>query len=357
MSDVTQILTHTHKITEQKLVTVPPSTLSEGQARLRIERFALTANNVTYAASGFAIGYWKFFPTAEKEWGLVPVWGFAEVVESTSDVVAVGERFYGFYPLASELVMEPIAHGGNAVRDVAPHRVDLPAVYNIYSRAASAPKESDPYQALMQPLIATSYLLYDWLMDNSWFDAKQIIIGSASSKTGLGLTAFLAKHADKPFKVVGLTSKSNADFVNELGFCDQVVSYDEVETLDQIASVYVDMAGNADVKKRLHARLECHLKHSSAVGISHWDQFAPQIDVAGPKPEFFFAPSQIEKRKKDWGKGVIEQKISEATQMIVQDATRWLSLETHVGLKAAMIPYAALASGTANPKTGHVVEV
>lgn len=357
MTDVTQVLTHTREIKEQKLVNVPSVVLSDGQARLRIERFALTANNVTYAASGFAIGYWKFFPTNQKDWGLVPVWGFAEVVESTSNVISVGERFYGFYPLASELVMEPVAHGGNAVRDVAPHRVDLPTVYNIYSRASAASKASDPYQALMQPLIATSYLLFDWLMDNNWFEAKQIIIGSASSKTGLGLTAFLAKHADKSFEIVGLTSKGNAEFVDELGFCDQVVSYDEVETLDQVASVYVDMAGNADVKQRLHTRLDGHLKHSSAVGISHWDQFAPQIEVAGPKPVFFFAPSQIEKRKKDWGKGVIEQKISEATQMIVQDATRWLSLETHAGLAAAMTPYAALASGRANPKTGHVVEV
>ncbi len=357
MPDVTQILTNTQTITEQKLATVPAAALSDGQARLRIERFALTANNVTYAASGFAIGYWKFFPVAEQGWGLVPVWGFAEVVESASDVVTVGERFYGFYPLASELVMEPVAHGGNAIRAVCPHRVDLPVVYNIYSRASAAPKGSDPYQALMQPLIATSYLLYDWLMDSDWFGAKQIIIGSASSKTGLGLTAFLAKHEARDYKVVGLTGSGNADFVRDLGFCDQVLTYDGVETLDQVASVYVDMAGNGDVKQRLHARLEGHLNHSSAVGISHWDQFAPQVEVAGPKPEFFFAPSQIEKRKKDWGKGVIEQKIGEATQMIVEDAARWLTLDTHTGLEAAMAPYEALASGNADPRIGHVVEV
>lgn len=357
MSDVTQVLTNTQKITEQKLATVPAAALSNGQARLRIERFALTANNVTYAASGFAIGYWKFFPVAEQGWGLVPVWGFAEVVESTSDVVAVGERFYGFYPLASELVMEPVAHGGNAICDVVAHRVDLPVVYNIYSRAAAATKGSDPYQALMQPLIATSYLLYDWLMDNDWFGAKQIVVGSASSKTGLGLTAFLAKHADRGFKVVGLTGSGNAEFVRELGFCDQVVTYDEVESLDQVASVYVDMAGNADVKQRLHARLEGQLNHSSAVGISHWDQLAPQAEGAGPKPEFFFAPSQIEKRKADWGKGVIEGKIGEATQMIVEDAARWLTLETHAGLAAAMGPYGALTAGKADPKTGHVVDL
>lgn len=357
MADVAQLLTLKHKITEQKCVTVHAQDLREGQARLRIERFALTANNVTYAASGFAIGYWKFFPTSDEDWGLVPVWGFAEVVETASDVVEVGDRFYGFFPMASEWIIEPVSHGSHAIRDGAAHRADLPIIYNIYSRAAKAQKPSDPYQALMQPLIATSYLLYDWLMDNGWFDAKQIIVGSASSKTGLGLTGFLASHADRPYRVVGLTGSGNIDFVNELNFCDQVLSYDTLEQLDKTQSVYVDMSGNGAVKQRLHDHLSDCLNHSSAVGISHWDQFAPQIELSGPKPEFFFAPSQIEKRKAEWGKGVIEEKIGDATQWIVQDAQRWLTLSNHAGLEDAMKPYASLAAGEADPKVGHIVSL
>ena len=209
----------------------------------------------------------------------------------------------------------------------------------------------------MQPLIATSYLLFDWLMDNDWFGAEQIVVGSASSKTGLGLTAFLARHKNRPFRVVGLTGAGNAGFVRELGFCDTVVPYDDVDSLKQVPSVYVDMAGNAEVKRRLHARLDGDLKHSSAVGISHWDQFAPPVDLAGPKPQFFFAPSQIAKRKEEWGKGVIERKIGEATQMIVEDASRWLTLNNHAGLEAAMGAYRELAAGKADPRVGHVVEV
>ena len=83
--------------------------LSDRQVRLRIERFALTANNVTYAASSFAIGYWQFFHVAEDGYGLVPVWGFANVIESASEVVAAGDRFFGFYPMASELVVEMLS--------------------------------------------------------------------------------------------------------------------------------------------------------------------------------------------------------------------------------------------------------
>ncbi|MCR9127813.1 MAG: DUF2855 family protein, partial [Rhodobacteraceae bacterium] len=66
--------------------------LAEGQARLRLESFALTANNVTYAAVGFQIGYWQFFPTEVADHGLVPVWGVAVVAESRSGAQAGGPR-------------------------------------------------------------------------------------------------------------------------------------------------------------------------------------------------------------------------------------------------------------------------
>ena len=56
--------------------------LADGEARLRIDAFALTSNNVTYAAFGEAMKYWQFFPCGDAAWGCIPVWGFAEVVES-----------------------------------------------------------------------------------------------------------------------------------------------------------------------------------------------------------------------------------------------------------------------------------
>ena len=53
-----------------------------------MDAFALTTNNITYAVFGAAMQYWDFFPTADPDvWGCVPVWGFAEVVETTSDGV------------------------------------------------------------------------------------------------------------------------------------------------------------------------------------------------------------------------------------------------------------------------------
>ena len=55
--------------------------LKEGEILFKLDKYAFTTNNITYAVVGHRIGYWKFFP-AEEPWGIVPVWGFAEVIES-----------------------------------------------------------------------------------------------------------------------------------------------------------------------------------------------------------------------------------------------------------------------------------
>ena len=345
------------QITNLKCVEKQSVGLGDGQVRIKISNFALTANNVTYAATGFAVGYWNFFPTGIKGMGIVPVWGFGEVIETSSADAKVGDRLYGYYPMATELVITPSPVGTFGLEDVSEHRKDLPAIYNLYVRSKEKTLQQEQYQALLQPLIATSFLLYDWLFDNAWFGAEQIIIGSASSKTGIGLCAFLNEQTDRPYKIIGLTSAGNSAFVKELGFCDQVCTYDDIETLAKGKSVYVDMAGNAAVKQRLHMHLADMLAHSSAVGISHWDKFARPENLAGPKPVFFFAPAQIAKRKKDWGPGVIERKIGEASAKIEKDAARWLSLQENTGLEAACNAYDELASGKAKPNVGYVISL
>lgn len=352
-----RLLVDQTKITQTRLEDVAPQSLAPGEARLKIESFALTANNVTYAASGFAIGYWQFFPTGIEGQGLVPVWGVAEVSESQSDALAVGTRLYGFFPLAEELVMVPQDDGYGGIVDAAAHRAELPAVYNRYAPVKKGSAEQDHIRALLQPLLATSYLLFDWLMDNDRFGAEQIIIGSASSKTGLGLCKFLAEPDARPYRITGLTSERNRAFVQGLGVCDEVLTYDAIGDLTKVPSVYVDMSGNAEVKTALHAHLDDQLKHSAAVGISHWDQFDPAVKLAGPKPQFFFAPAQIAKRREEWGPGVIEGKITESWKRIAADASGWLDVKVHDGIGEAAAVYGALANGTANPRDGHILRL
>lgn len=352
-----RILVDQQQITKTSADDIAARPLSTGEARLALESFALTANNVTYAASGFAIGYWQFFPTDVPGQGLVPVWGIATVTESTAEGLAVGTRLYGFYPMAEELIIMPRVSSRGTVTDMAAHRVELPTVYNSYVPVGDTTPDQDHMRAVLQPLLATSYLLSDWLEDNSYFGADQIIVGSASSKTGLGLCKYLAEAEGRSFKIIGLTSSRNRAFVEGLGACDSVVTYDEIEGIAQMPSVYVDMAGNAQVKATLHAHLKDQMKHSAAVGISHWDQFNPTVELEGVKPEFFFAPAQIAKRRDEWGPGEIDRRIGEAFMRLATEASGWMDIKVHQGLEAAPAVYGALAAGQADPKEGHVIRL
>ena len=112
----------------------PPAELRPGQVRLTVERFALTANNVTYAAIGDLLQNWVAFPAPEG-WGRVPVWGFARVVESAHEDLEVGRRVFGFLPMSTELVIDADRVGPDGVTDAAAHRAPLAATYNRYVTA------------------------------------------------------------------------------------------------------------------------------------------------------------------------------------------------------------------------------
>lgn len=342
-------------ITQSRIEEVAPAALAEGEVRLRLQNAAITTNNITYAASGFVLKYWEFFPTGIDGQGLMPVWGTGEVVESRAEALPVGTRLYGFYPLAEELVILPEVGAQGVVTDVAQHRVKLPGVYNRYFPARDQAPQAEHLQAVLQPLLGTSYLISDWLQDNGFFEAEQVIIGSSSSKTGLGLGLYLAELSPRPVRIIGLTSAANKGFVEGSGAFDQVLSYDQVTDLSQVPSVYVDMAGNADLRRALHAHLDGQLRYSCAVGTSHWDKFQPAMELAGPKPEFFFAPAQIAKRREEWGPGVIERKIGQAFGRLAAAAGDWLEVCPHEGMEAAQQVYDTVVQGKADPRQGHIV--
>ena len=52
--------------------------LSPNQVLLAVDRFSFTSNNITYGILGERMNYWQFFP-AQTSYGIVPVWGFADV--------------------------------------------------------------------------------------------------------------------------------------------------------------------------------------------------------------------------------------------------------------------------------------
>src|SRR5438132_11347304 len=180
------------------------TSLASGELLLRVDRFAFTANNITYGAVGEMIGYWRFFPAPEP-WGRIPVWGFADVVRSRHEAVPSGERIYGYLPMSTHLVLQPDHVSGTSLVDAAAHRAGLPAVYNSYTRVAADPAYDPAREAetsLFRPLFTTSFLLADFLAEERFFGARSVVLSSASSKTALGLAFLLARRAH----VVGPTS-------------------------------------------------------------------------------------------------------------------------------------------------------
>jgi hypothetical protein len=334
-----------------KALPAPPLELAEGQVRLVIERFALTANNITYAVFGDAMRYWDFFPAPEG-WGRIPVWGHARVEASRHPDLAVGQRFYGYYPMSTHLTVTPRkTRAGFA--DVAPHRAELPPVYNQY-QAVGAASPAEAYQALLRPLFITGFLIEDFLDENALFGARSVVLTSASSKTAISL-AFQLKQRGKA-RVVGLTSARNKAFVEALGYYDQVVTYDAVAAAPiEEPVVLVDFAGDAPLLRAVHERFGEALAYSCLVGGTHWEAERGGGDLPGPKPVFFFAPDRIRKRAADWGPGGLDERHDAAWAPFAADAPRWLKVIEGVGADAVAEAYRAVLDGKAGPDEGHIL--
>ncbi len=347
------------------------ASLSLGEVRLDIDKFALTSNNITYAAFGQAMNYWSFFPTAADDagWGRIPVWGFATVVQSLHDQVEVGERLYGYYPMSSSLVVQPTRVSGAGFSDGASHRTDLHAVYNQYLRCSADPfytPPSEDLQALLRPLFVTSWLIDDFLADNNFFGALDeprasglMLLSSASSKTAYG-TAF--QLAQRPgLKVIGLTSSANVAFCESLGCYARVLSYEQLGDIDAGAPcIYIDFAGNAALRREIHGRFR-NLKYSSSIGGTHVEHLGGGRDLPGPRATLFFAPAQIKKRHADWGAEGLSQRLLQAWRAFLatvnNPARPWVVLQQHRGAAAVEQAYQLVLGGHGDPRQAHMLSL
>lgn len=338
-----------------------PPPLEHGQARLRIDQFALTANNVTYAVFGDAMSYWQFFP-AEDGWGRVPVWGFADVESSQAEGLHEGARVYGYFPMATDLVVTPQRVTDSGFVDAVPHRAALPPAYNQYQlltpHSEHDPKREREY-CILRPLFVTSFLIDDWLVDDAMFGAESVVIASASSKTALGLAHLLSTRGG--IEVVGLTSGTNAEFVQSVGYFDKTVEYDNVGDLPATTpTAFVDMAGGGRVLREVHHHFGDALRTSCVVGATHWEESAapgPAADLPGPPPTFFFAPDRVVKRRADWGPGGLEERVATAWTEFLDSVDRWLTIVERNGAGELEETWLEVLEGRASPAVGFVVSL
>jgi len=350
---------------DTRLVTEPLPEPAAGEVLLKVNDFALTANNITYGVAGDAIGYWQFFPPQggyDGGWGRIPVWGFGDVVASTVDGMAEGDRFYGYFPMADHLVVKAERVNDYGFSDGAAHRAKLPPVYNNYTRTSTDPayrEDLEAMQMLFRPLFYTSFFLDDFLDDNDFFGAGTVVLSSASSKTAFGLAWLLHENRRDRCRVIGLTSPGHVDFVEGLGCYDQVVTYDDLDSLPGEPTVFVDMAGNAGLRKRLHQHLGDLLAYSCSVGATHWEaaQISGNEALPGPKPTMFFAPTQIQKRAQEWGPTGIAERTAAAWEPFVKLAGGWIDVRRESGPDAVATVYQEVLHNRARPSDGFVLSM
>jgi len=342
-----------------RAVTRPSPGLEPDQARIRVDTFGLSANNITYAVYGELMRYWECFPGPVEDgvfWGRVPVWGFGDVVESASPGLAEGRRVYGYFPLADELVVRPGRLDDQGFSDLAPTREAVPSVYSRYGYVDADRiyrTDREPQQMLLWPLFVTSFVVDDFLGDHGLYGAETAVVSSASSKTAIGAAHLLAGR--EGVDVVGITSQANLEFVRSLDCYGTVLAYDQVDDLPASDSCYIDVAGRKDVAHAVHTRLGDHLRYSMVVGDTHWDATASGDGaLPGPRPEFLFAPDQIAKRRRDWGREGFEASVAAAWDRFIPWTDAWLTLRHRTGAIEVEAAYRDLLDGRVDPRVGDI---
>ena len=333
--------------------------LPDGALLISINRFAFTANNITYAVLGDELKYWQLFPAPES-FGNIPVWGFGDVIASRHPGISDGESLFGYFPMATHLVIEAADVSKRGLRDAAAHRQGVAPVYNAYARVSGDPAYAGrhgDYQALLRPLFMLSFLVDDFLAENEFYGARSVILSSASSKTAFGL-AHLLHTLRKGIRVIGLTSAANADFVGSLGCYDEVVTYDRVTSMPPDRPVaFVDMAGNSALRETLHRHFGDQMKYSGRIGLTHRGSSPDEPPLPGAKPVWFFAPDQIRKRAKEWGPGAIEARFGNAWSGFAPMLDSWLNVIEGKGPATVKQIYLDTLNGRVPPDQGRILSL
>jgi len=354
---MTDFLVKRDDLRETRIADSEAPELDPGQALLRVDKFGMTANNVTYAVFGDSMSYWDFFPAADG-WGRVPTWGFAEVERSEVEDVKPGTRLYGYLPPSSHLVVRPADAGEGGFVDGSPHRAALPSAYHRYLATGADPfyrANTEEMQMLLRPLFFTSFLIDDQLDDEGLTTRGPILISSASSKTAIA-AAFLLARRDG-VTLIGLTSPRNTEFVEGLGIYDRTVAYDAIGSLEPGPATFVDVAGDDEVRLTVHSRYDDQLVHSMAVGVTHWEEFGGGAELPGPAPTFFFAPDRVTKRSQDWGRAELEKRVADSWHPFCDWMGGRLEVVRGEGFEAVQRAYLDVLEGRVDPKTAHVLSL
>ncbi|WP_394222280.1 DUF2855 family protein [Alteromonas gracilis] len=344
--------------------------LQEDEVLLETDSFGFSANNITYAALGFKMGYWGFFPAVDADnsdhesgFGIVPVWGFATVKASRHSGIEVGEKVFGYLPMASHWVIKAGKVAPHGFSDVHETRKSISPVYDQYLRCAVDPgydANREAWQLNFRPLYMTSFVLDDYVAEKA--NSEVLLLSSASSKTALGTAQLLKDQKSSrgaSYSVVGLTSSANVDMVKASGCYDAVYSYDDLSAISTKAGSdarywLLDFAANGTLINNLAKQLGDSLNEVTLIGATDWKaQEKPNPKLLNA--EIFFAPARVKLRQSEWGHDTFLAKYASAWQRFAAKVNDQFFEQSHSGAEAITQLYLETLNGTAPTKALNVV--
>lgn len=323
---------------------------------LEIEQFGLSANNITYAILGDRFGYWGFFPGSEG-YGIVPVWGFAKVIQSNSPELQVGERVYGYLPMGSHLLVHADRITAAGFSDSHPQRRSISPVYDHYMRCNADPSFSESAMAWIltfRPLFTTSFVLAYTLLDKLSSDQDKVWLTSASSKTAYG-TAQILKALKPELRVIGVTSPPQRDFVIRSSCYDEVKTYEEASTGGlENADWVLDFAG--DQKRLTDWRIGHQDADAKTILIGATDVQAQGLREKTSVGHVFFAPDEVRKFTREWGSETFHKRYAHHWLGFVEHFSTLLNAHEHHGPQAIVQLYQQFLEGKIKPTDMHVLD-
>jgi hypothetical protein len=120
---------------------------------------------------------------------------------------------------------------------------------------------------------------------------------------------------------------------------------------------FVDMAGNSELREKLHRHFGDQMKYSGRIGLTHRSSSPDEPVLPGAKPIWFFAPDHIRKRAKEWGPGGVDARFGAAWSGFAPTLDRWLTVTEGRGPAAVQAAYLDTLNGRVPPDQGHILSL
>ena len=367
-TSLTQIAVQIADPRQAQIVPYPskPPSLQFGQILIKVSKFVLTANTVTYAMAGLhpELQYFAHYPYPNPTLALSPCWGTGIVTASKCPGIEVGLRIHGFYAMAPYAILQPkprpSKHG--QFEDITPHRLSTLVPYRTYFIKPLTTSEN------YEDLERTDGVLFStgWGMAHSTSFLSNppdaMVLTSASSRTAI-CAAFSAKHANNGsglgFQVIGLTSQGNLDYVRSLDLYDVVYTYDDIKSMNSNQTIVVqDCTGSPSIQ----ANIRLHYQHKvigwSSVGMTHVNPSTSSIPPSrnlygGTKAASFLVFIALQEAAKIYGRKM-QTMLNTDTKKYLKWKIPTFETERSYGAKAALKVYQKTVANASNPGITYV---